>query len=126
MTALRVALVALLLYALTGVVATVLYVQAGATPRELSVGLIRLAGMLLLAWGLWRQQLWAWWFVVGVAAVAALLGIAGIVIGVGEGVALGAEVQLIVSAILATVVVAALLMPGARAACGVRRKRTQP
>ena len=90
--------------------------------REFPRALIRLAGMLLCAWGLWRGERWAWWLTVGLGLVWLLTGIGVLVMAwlmTGDVQLLMpafAKVVLILAAGLLAAALGLLLTPPVRAA----------
>lgn len=116
MTALRLAAALLIVYGLWSAQGTVAQVADGGSALALSQGLIRLAGVVLLAWGIYRARAWAWWFVIAAASLAAVSGVALLVISART--AQGADVAgLAPLAVLPGLVVALLALPSAWKAC---------
>lgn len=116
MTALRFAAALLIVYALWSAQGTVAQVAEGGSALALSQGLIRLAGVVLLAWGIWRARAWAWWFVMAAASLAAVSGLALLVLSART--AQGADIAgLVPLAVLPGLVVALLALPSAWKAC---------
>jgi hypothetical protein len=119
--AVRLAVALLLAYAAWSAAGVVAEVRAGASGLALSQALVRLAGVGLLAWGLWQQRAWAWWFVVGSGALAALSGAALLAWPQYAG---GVPAtRLVPLAVLPALTVACLFLPSARRACGAFRPR---
>ncbi len=75
---------AALLFALSGIAAVVnaavmqewTDVEAGSIPRAL----LRLAAAGLIAWGLFRRAVWAWWVALGLAILWLLAGLAPVMV----------------------------------------------
>ena len=90
--------------------------------REFPRALVRLAGMLLVAWGLWRGERWAWWLAVGLGLVWLVTGIGVLIMAwlMAGDVELPmpgfAKAVLILAAGLLAVAVGLLLTPPVRAA----------
>lgn len=90
--------------------------------RDFPRALLRLGGMLLFAWGLWRGERWAWWGAVGLGVVWLVTGIgvltmAWLMVGAVDLPMRGfAKAILLVAATLLAVAVGLLLTPAVRAA----------
>lgn len=73
---LRVAAVLLVLYGFVVLIGALLISPEVASLRGLARAVVRFGGMLLIGWGLWRRESWAWWLgviVSGLLSVLALL-----------------------------------------------------
>lgn len=116
MTALRCAAALLVVYGLWSAQGTLAQVADGGSALALSQGLIRLAGVALLAWGIYRARAWAWWFVIAAAFLAAVSGVALLVLSARS--AQGTDLAgLLPLAVLPGLVVALLALPSAWKAC---------
>lgn len=111
MTTLRIAAALVLAYGLWGASQTVAHVLDGGAALALSQGLIRLAGVVLLAWGLYRARAWAWWFVMAVAGMAVVA--AAVLLGMAARSPEGVDWSVLPLLILPAAVVACLALPAA-------------
>lgn len=123
LTALGAGIALLLAYGAWSALGTLTAVSQGESAIALSQGLIRLAGVGLLAWGLARRHAWAWWFTVGAGSVAALSGVVLLVTHTpGNAPDAG---RLLPLAALPALMVAFLLMPSARRGCRAPGRRLE-
>lgn len=101
--------------------AAVMYGAAGwIATREMPSAVVRLAGTLLVAWGLLRRERWAWWLGLVLTAFWLVVGASAVLVLQRGDVhwlpPSGFQVFLVVSLLSLGLTIALLLSPSARAA----------